>query len=319
MDFIRLTEEFDVYGLCSLAKRDEQIASINQVVGEEIHRLNSVVLAKDVAIGVQAKEIRQLSSELKDTRHEVAQHTEEINSLRLLLVQRDQLVETLNNSLRHMEEVFTNVKEEFLRAEAELQSIRRTKWFRLRDAIIHQPWGVRKIARVAYLAGAMAIPPFVRARLSPSVSRIRARLNASQPAFLSSSTENTAYQIRQPSPAMLNRPHVAHIIANFMTGGSTRLVVDLIEYLGAHYEQSVVTSYIPTPPAYIGVDITEFRFPGNEQLFIDHFSQLKPDLLHVHYWGDCDEPWYENANRCGEASRHPHSREHQHTCNAICF
>ncbi|MCE9551587.1 MAG: glycosyltransferase [Betaproteobacteria bacterium] len=328
VDFIRLTDEFDVYELRSLAelegqvanlnqavaerggqitnltqavaKFDERIASINQAVAEEIQRLNSVVLAKDGAIEVQAEEIRQLSSELKDTRHEVAQHTEEINSLRSLLAQRDQLVDTLNNSLRHMEGVLTNVKEELLRAEAELQVIRRTKWFRLRDAIIHQPWGFRKIARVAYLAGVMAVPPLIRARLSPSVFRIRARLNALRPALLSNSNENGAYLVLQPAPAVLNRPHVAHIIANFMTGGSSRLVVDLIEYLGVHYEQSVVTSYIPTPPAYIGVDITEFRFPENEQLFIDHFSQLKPDLLHVHYWGDCDEPWYKNAIAAAE-------------------
>lgn len=326
----------------TVAKRDEQIASINQAVAEEIHRLNSIVLAKNDAIEVQAEEIhrlnavvtdkaaayqavaeelqrvhgtllakndaieiqaeeiRQLSSELKDTRHEVAQHKEEINSLRSLLTQRDQSVDTLNNSLRHMEEVLTNVKEELLRAEAELQAIRRTKWFRLQNAIIHQPWGFRKIARVGYLAGVMAIPPLIRARLSPSVFRIRARLNALRPALLSNSNENSAYLVLQPAPALLNRPHVAHIIANFMTGGSSRLVVDLIEYLGAYYEQSVVTSYIPTPPAYIGVDITEFRFPENEQLFINHFSQLKPDLLHVHYWGDCDEPWYENAIAAAE-------------------
>ncbi|CAH1385732.1 glycosyltransferase [Candidatus Nitrotoga sp. M5] len=328
VDFIKLTDKFDVYELRSfvelegqvanlnqavaerggqitslaqmVAKCDEQIVSISHAVADKVHRLNSVVLAKDGAIEVRAEEIRQLSSELKNTQHEVAQYTEGINSLKSSLSQRDQSVETLNNSLRHMEEVLANVKEEFSRAEAELQSIRRTKWFRLRDAIIHQPWGARKFARVAYLAGAMAIPPFIRSRLSPTVSRIKARLNASQPAFLSKSNENSAYLVRQPAPAVLNRPHVAHIIANFMTGGSTRLVVDLIEYLAAHYEQSVVTSYIPTPPAYIGVDITEFRFPENAQPFIDHFSQLKPDLLHVHYWGDCDEPWYEKAISAAE-------------------
>ncbi|CAH1192994.1 conserved hypothetical protein [Candidatus Nitrotoga sp. BS] len=314
MDFIRLTDKFDVYELRSVvdlegqvtnlnqavAKRDEQIASNNQAVAEEILRLSSVVLAKDGAIEVQTKEIRQLSSMLKDTWHEVAQHAEEINSLRLLLVQRDQSVETLNNLRRHMEEVLANVKEERLRAEAELQAIRRTKWFRLRDAILHQPWGGRKIARVGYLAGAMAIPPLIRSRLSPLVFRIRARLNASRHVLLSNTNESGAYLVRRLAPAIPNRPHVVHIIANFMTGGSTRLVVDLIEYLGAHYAQSVVTSYIPTPPAYIGVDITEFRFPENEQLFIDHFSQLKPDLLHVHYWGDCDEPWYEKAIAAAE-------------------
>ncbi len=33
----------------------------------------------------------------------------------------------------------------------------------------------------------------------------------------------------------------------FMTGGSSRLVVDLFEHLGHRYDQEVITSFIPTP------------------------------------------------------------------------
>lgn len=77
-------------------------------------------------------------------------------------------------------------------------------------------------------------------------------------------------------------------------------MTDLIENLGQYYEQSVFTSYIPSPPAYVGLDITEYRYPVDERPFIEHFTQVKPALIHVHYWGDCDEPWYVKAFKAAE-------------------
>jgi len=188
-----------------------------------------------------------------------------------------------------------NVKAELARSEAELLAIKRTKLFRLRDALLFQPWSVHKLARIGYLLGAMATPARLRAKLAPLTNRLRMRVAANNPAPVSGANESAAYVVQQPTPAIPDRPSVVHVIANFMTGGSSRLVIDLHEYLGTHYAHSVVTSYIPAPPAYTGVDITEFRYPENAQIFIDHFLQRKPDLIHVHYWGDCDEPWYAKA------------------------
>lgn len=112
---------------------------------------------------------------------------------------------------------------------------------------------------------------------------------------LQTTQEELAYCVKSPLPGIANRPVVLHVIANFCTGGSSRLVVDLIENLGANYDQRVVTSYIPAPPAYTGLDITEYRFPTDEQPFLECFSSVKPAIIHVHYWGDCDEPWYAKA------------------------
>jgi len=41
-----------------------------------------------------------------------------------------------------------------------------------------------------------------------------------------------------------DRKRVLHVIVNFWTGGSARLVVDLIEHLGHVYEQKVLTEDI---------------------------------------------------------------------------
>ncbi|MFZ3045450.1 MAG: glycosyltransferase, partial [Desulfatirhabdiaceae bacterium] len=46
-----------------------------------------------------------------------------------------------------------------------------------------------------------------------------------------------------------NRPKVIHAIANFLTGGSSRLVVDLVEHLGHIYDQEVMSFFIPSPLA----------------------------------------------------------------------
>ena len=77
-----------------------------------------------------------------------------------------------------------------------------------------------------------------------------------------------------------------------MMGGSSQLVMDIIEGLGDTYEQKVVTSHIPSPPAYAGVDVTEFRYPVEEESVVEFLRGYDPHIIHVHYWGDCDSWWY---------------------------
>ena len=97
-------------------------------------------------------------------------------------------------------------------------------------------------------------------------------------------------RFRHPAPGAGIR--VVHVIANFMTGGSSRLVVDLIEHLGVQYRQCILTSYVPTPLAYVGADVEVLSLHATDAAFAAYFSKFKPDLVHVHYWGETDEPWY---------------------------
>lgn len=307
--FIAVCSKQAIEDINSLVVFDENLDLILDTMNREkklnLARLDAYRLGE--LVYHQKAKIQNLTAAVTDyqktfaiQKNTIESHAEEINHLKSLTTQLNQSVTTLKDSPRHTEKKGTNSKEELLRLEEELQTIRQTKWFRLRDVIIHEPWGFGKVARVAYLAGMMATPRSVRAKLFPLIYQMRAWLNTSKPVLLSNCNESVAYQVQHPEQNLTNRPYVIHIIANFMTGGSSRLVVDLIEHLGAHYKQSVVTSFIPTPPAYIGVDITELRFPKNEQLFIDYFLQLKPDLLHIHYWGDSDKPWYTKAVTAAE-------------------
>lgn len=89
------------------------------------------------------------------------------------------------------------------------------------------------------------------------------------------------------------KPLIVHAIANFMTGGSSRLVVDLIERLGDLYAQEVLTSHNPKPPAYQGITIHEYSFSCSVESLVRYLSKVRPAFIHVHYWGDCDYAWYE--------------------------
>ena len=102
--------------------------------------------------------------------------------------------------------------------------------------------------------------------------------------------EATTQHIKILRPIEMDRPVVIHAIANFMTGGSSRLVADLVEHIGHRYEQEVITFFAPSPPAYTGFPIHEF--PKSREKIEAFLNEKGVDLLHVHYWGDCDEPWY---------------------------
>ncbi len=91
-------------------------------------------------------------------------------------------------------------------------------------------------------------------------------------------------------PIKPQRPVVVHAIANFMTGGSSRLVADLVEHLGHLYEQEVATFYNPDPPAFSGFPIRVF--PRSEGDILSFLKEKNAAVLHVHYWGECDDPWY---------------------------
>lgn len=106
-----------------------------------------------------------------------------------------------------------------------------------------------------------------------------------------------AYHVKPVHPIRQNRPKVVHALANFMTGGSSRLVIDLIEHLGHIYEQEVITSHSPTPPCYTGLVVHELTSPRR---IIEYLQEYQPVILHVHYWGECDKVWYEQVFSAAE-------------------
>lgn len=108
------------------------------------------------------------------------------------------------------------------------------------------------------------------------------------------------YHIQPFFSVLPKRPKIVHVIANFKIGGSSRLVADLIEHIGHCFEQEILTASNPKPVAYRGVPIHVFSSVRFYKKILNYLEKYKPDIMHVHYWGYSDKPWYEKIIQAGE-------------------
>ena len=220
-----------------------------------------------------------------------------------LLAKRDETIRSLRAEIGRLADLvaakeasFAMVSNEVRALEEALKVQRSTRWAVLGDMLRQRPLGLRGLLR-ATAFGHVILRERWRNR-NAGLPHPRETVAAA-----AEEQEDTAarpgiyapYVVRMPQPAPGRRPHVVHVLANFMTGGSSRLVIDLIENMGNRYEQSVLTSFAPVPPAYVGPQVTVLAGDAPAHAFRGHFARNKPDLVHVHYWGEGDEPWYRRA------------------------
>jgi glycosyltransferase involved in cell wall biosynthesis len=107
------------------------------------------------------------------------------------------------------------------------------------------------------------------------------------------------YQVKILKPLQSNRPRVLHAIANFYTGGSARLVVDLVEHLGHKYEQEVITRDLPETAGYVGLTIHHYKRLTSPRVVLGYLKHFRPDFVHIHFLGhhnteysELDWQWY---------------------------
>jgi glycosyltransferase involved in cell wall biosynthesis len=104
---------------------------------------------------------------------------------------------------------------------------------------------------------------------------------------------DVVYAVATPAVTGLARPRIIHIMPNVYVGGSTQLVVDLHNHLGHRYEMEVITSALPKSGRLCGMAIHRVAWSIDPQQVADLLRACKPDLVHVHYWGSTDTPWYD--------------------------
>lgn len=154
------------------------------------------------------------------------------------------------------------------------------------DVLLHEKSSKRKIAKVAYLTISCILPDIIKYLLSPLTKSLWRGFRRFE-----SSSQVAAYQVRQATAGHPQK-RVLHAIANFKIGGSSRLVVDIVEGLGHIYQQEVLTGFIPAPIAYQGITVRECR---SRFEIVKYLEKFQPDVLHVHYWGDVDFSWYDKV------------------------
>jgi glycosyltransferase involved in cell wall biosynthesis/SAM-dependent methyltransferase len=215
-----------------------------------------------------------------------------------LIRERDATIRALQLENRHLADLiasknasFAMVASEVDRLEAELLAQRNSNWFRLGD-VLRQPLGMRMIKDAGGLALRVAGNRLQRKRSAPPLVA-EASLPTETVNEQPRPARHAPYVVRMPVPERGDRARVVHVIANFMTGGSSRLVIDLIERLGSRYDQRVVTSYVPDPAAYVGPRVDVLPLGATERAFAQLMAGAS--LIHVHYWGEGDEPWYRKA------------------------
>lgn len=96
---------------------------------------------------------------------------------------------------------------------------------------------------------------------------------------------------RQAVSKQLSRAKILHVIPNVYIGGSTQLIIDIVEYLSTDFEHQVVTSALWPAGSHDGLTVHKVSLDAIDMIQ-PILSQFEPDLVHVHYWGLSDDPWY---------------------------
>jgi glycosyltransferase involved in cell wall biosynthesis len=122
----------------------------------------------------------------------------------------------------------------------------------------------------------------------------RARLEDLRRTQAAPSQSVPSYVIKPVVPVdpSAHRPLVMHVIANVYVGGSTQLIIDLLEHLADRFDQEVVTSALWTGGNHQGMTTHLFTHPLNVNALSALFKEKQPAIVHMHYWGLTDERWY---------------------------
>lgn len=90
-------------------------------------------------------------------------------------------------------------------------------------------------------------------------------------------------------PRLLNyqtvagQPTIVHVNANFVIGGTSQLIADIIERTADQYTHQVIVPDYPRPLPYQPLPITEFPITEMTALF-RYLEKERPALVHLHYW-----------------------------------
>lgn len=268
-DFLQQEQKMNVARFSAYGKAEqiENLTLANLQLNQEIERL-----------GIGLSESNQT---LEDYRNVLIAKAEELRKIQANAEQRELELQACQAENARLQEL--------------VSAITSANWHRLGVALRNKPLSGSGVRNIATLVAKLVLPKRAKKILRSYVSRSRQRQCVAIP-----NETGQIYMVKHPMPLLENRPRIVHVIANFCTGGSSRLVVDLMEYLGQYYEQSILTSHIPDPPAYGHIDIEEYRYPEDEKPFVAYLRSIKPALVHVHYWGDCDELWYVKAITAAE-------------------
>lgn len=236
---------------------------------------------------------------LGDQANAIATQNAELTRLNTELARRQIEEQRLTADIGRLNVANANLQNSVISLQRTVTEITSSNWYRLGTTLRTEGLSWRGMRTAAVLVAKLALPKSVKRTLRNAISKRKDKKSPVEHGG-NENAQHQTYRVKHPAPKLAQRPCVVHVIANFCIGGSSRLVVDLIENLGQFYENKILTSYVPNPPAYQGVDVDELTHADSEQNFVDYFEAKKPAFVHLHYWGDCDELWYSLAVKAAE-------------------
>jgi len=261
-----------------LAEKDTRIRERD----EQLHRLAEETRQKDKQLSRLAEEVRPKHIQLSDASPHVEDIINEIAALRLQCEEQKKILETKEHheiTLKARIHQKTMHHQEADRKIIELEQALAEKERFLQEIFASKGWHWLTRYR----------------DIKQNLFTITKRPVNPQPVI-----DKKTYHARVLHPRNKKRPKVVHALANFLTGGSSRLVVDLVEHLGHQYDQEVISFCIPTPLAYSGVVLHDFSGNVTEKQIEIFLKEKNARILHVHYWGEGDAPWYRKVFRAAE-------------------
>lgn len=76
---------------------------------------------------------------------------------------------------------------------------------------------------------------------------------------------------------------IIHVNGNFIVGGTSQLIVDIIERTSDKYSHKIIVPELPDPVPYQPVSVSEFTCEQLNELY-EFLKAEQPDLVHIHYW-----------------------------------
>ena len=204
----------------------------------------------------------------------------------------------LSEQLQHMKLRIDNLRLENQLVRVELEKLRAelNLFFHLQN-FIHSVGKIPSTCKMFWNRGKAKISRTVRTMLKKLSNHAD-----NQDSIQDNSQQNSSfspYQVKIIDPLQSNRPRVLHVLANFYTGGSSQLVVDLIEHLGHRFEQEVITLDLPSQPSYVGLKLHQYSQFTHPHQALAVLEKFRPDFIHVHnvahhrnIYAESDWKWY---------------------------
>lgn len=254
----------------------------------EIGEKNRLLAEKEQAFKAQAANIQAQAANIQALRDE---HQRQVEEKHRQIARLDVQLKTYMAEVKGKDAEIKARDAEIRVRDVELDAFKQSRLYHVWRALHHEPSRLKRYLKVAYLGASMVTPEALRRRLRPHAEELRHRRQKAK----SRSEAVAPYHARLLHPVQEPRRRVVHAIANFLTGGSSRLVVDLVEHIGHRYEQEVITKHLPDPPNYTGLEVHEYKGAGMADAVRTHLQRFQPEVVHVHYWGDVDRPWYDTV------------------------